>query len=155
MIHSGPISRTLSMHTIRETAMRALLAAIVLVCLSLFPAQADDAAEIRAVIEDQIEAFRTDDGARAFGHASPGIQARFGTPDTFMTMVETSYPQVYRPRIVEFQKLEQGNGLTVQEVFFFGQKGSAVIGRYCMQRNTEGVWKICGVDLKHAPQLGA
>ncbi len=136
--------------------MRVWLVALSLAVFALFsPASADDAAEIRAVIEDQIAAFKADDGARAFSHASPGIQTRFGNPDNFMKMVQDGYPQVYRPRAVEFQALHQDNHLNVQEVFFFGQNGSAVIARYYLQRNAEGIWKITGVDLRQAPELGA
>ncbi|WP_417516727.1 DUF4864 domain-containing protein [Minwuia sp.] len=118
------------------------------------PVLAGSADDIRAVIEDQIAAFETDDGDRAFSHASPGIQARFRNPENFMEMVRTGYPQVYRPRAVEFQQLEQSGSLTIQEVFFFGQNGSAVVARYFMQQNAEGVWKITGVDLRQAPELG-
>ena len=136
--------------------MRLLLAGILATMISFVPpAGAGPAEEIRAVIEDQVEAFRADDGARAFSHASEGIQARFGNPDNFMEMVRTGYPQVYRPISVEFQALKETGTLTIQEVFFFGQNGSAVVARYYMQKNGDGVWKITGVDLRKAPELGA
>lgn len=118
-------------------------------------AQAGPAEEIRAVIEDQVEAFRANDGARAFSHASEGIQTRFGNPDNFMQMVRTGYPQVYRPRAMEFQTLQESGSLVMQEVFYFGEAGGAVVARYFMQKNTDGVWKITGVDLRKAPELGA
>jgi len=129
---------------------------ILLALLLALPAavMAGPAEDIRTVIEDQIAAFRADDGARAFSHASEGIQARFGNPDNFMEMVRTGYPQVYRPRAVEFQVLEQLGSVTAQEVYFFGQDGSAVVARYYMQQNADGVWKITGVDLRQAPELG-
>lgn len=131
---------------------------LLIVCFALFaaapPAFADPAGEIRAVIEDQVAAFRRDDGPAAFAHASPAIQAKFGTPENFMNMVRTGYPQVYRPREMKFQQIEEFEQVTVQEVFFFGQDGSAVVARYYMKRNDEGVWKISGVDLRHAPELG-
>ena len=130
---------------------RTLLAAVFMV-LAL-PAAAGDADEIREVIKDQIAAFRADDGDRAFSHASPGIQQRFGDPANFMEMIRSGYPQVYRPQSYEFQQLEQLSGVTVQEVFFFGEDGSAVVARYYLQRNEAGVWKITGVDLRQAPEL--
>lgn len=136
--------------------MRLLLAAFVATMISFIPSvEAGPAEEIRAVIEDQVAAFRADDGARAFSHASEGIQTRFGNPDNFMEMVRTGYPQVYRPISVEFQALEQAGSLTIQEVFFFGQSGGAVVARYYMQKNMDGIWKITGVDLRKAPELGA
>lgn len=130
-----------------------LFAAFVLIAAQR-PAMADPAGEIRAVIEDQIEAFRRDDGPAAFAYASPNIQAKFGSPENFMNMVRTGYPQVYRPRDMQFQKLEAFEHVTVQEVFFFGQDGSAVVARYFMERNDAGAWKIAGVNLRHAPELG-
>lgn len=134
--------------------MRTLMMTLALLLMIPAAATAGPAEDIRTVIEDQIEAFRADDGARAFSHASDGIQAKFGNPDNFMEMVRTGYPQVYRPRAVEFQALEQLGSVTVQEVYFFGQDGSAVVARYYMQQNTDGIWKITGVDLRQAPELG-
>lgn len=134
--------------------MRKLVILLALLLTLPAAAMAGPAEDIRTVIEDQIAAFRADDGARAFSHASDGIQARFGNPDNFMEMVRTGYPQVYRPRAVEFQVLEQLGSVTVQEVYFFGQDGSAVVARYYMQQNADGVWKITGVDLRQAPELG-
>ncbi|WP_416897903.1 MAG: DUF4864 domain-containing protein [Minwuia sp.] len=133
------------------TLIRSLLAAMVLMAAA--PAFAGPAEEIHAVIDDQIEAFRADDGDRAFSHASPGIQSKFRTPENFMEMVRTGYPQVYRPKVYEYQALEERGGLTIQEVFFFGEDGSAVVARYFMERNGDGVWKITGVDLRQAPEL--
>jgi hypothetical protein len=136
--------------------MRHVLIAAAMIMLSFATAtQAGPAEEIRAVIEDQVEAFRADDGARAFSHASESIQTRFGNPDNFMEMVRTGYPQVYRPRAMEFQTLQESGSLVMQEVFYFGEAGGAVVARYFMQKNTSGVWKITGVDLRKAPELGA
>lgn len=136
--------------------MRLFLAALIATMISFVPrTEAGPADEIRAVIEDQVAAFRVDDGARAFSHASEGIQARFGNPDNFMEMVRTGYPQVYRPRAMEFQVLQESGSLTMQEVFYFGEAGGAVVARYYMQKNADGVWKISGVDLRKVPELGA
>lgn len=52
---------------------------------------AADAAAIKAVIAEQIEAFRRDDGPRAFSLATPAIRLRFGTPETFL------YPMQRQP----------------------------------------------------------
>src|SRR5262245_52847309 len=40
-----------------------------------------DRSAIRDVIQSQVDAFRRDDGASAFGYASPSIQGMFGTPE--------------------------------------------------------------------------
>jgi hypothetical protein len=109
-----------------------------------------DAAEqaaIRGVIEQQIDAFRRDDGDGAFGHASPGIQAMFGTPENFMAMVRSGYPSVYRPRHLEFRDLEWRNGRLVQPVLVIGPDGVPVLALYAMERQSDGNWRIDGCAL--------
>jgi hypothetical protein len=49
---------------------------------------ADDRIAIRAVIERQLDAFRQEDAAAAFALASPEIQAKYGSPETFMAIVK-------------------------------------------------------------------
>ena len=46
-------------------------------------AKADDAADIAAVIGDQMQAFTARDLDRAFSHASPTIKGLFGDPANF------------------------------------------------------------------------
>ncbi|MFQ5914847.1 MAG: DUF4864 domain-containing protein [Nitrospinota bacterium] len=106
-----------------------------------------DRAAIRAVIEDQMAAFQRDDGGAAFSHASPAIQAQFGTPENFMRMVRQGYQPVYRPRQVEFLDLVVARGELVQRVFVVGPDGLDVIALYLMQRQLEGQWKINGCVL--------
>jgi hypothetical protein len=59
-----------------------------------------DQAAIRQVIQNQIAAFRRDDGAAAFSYASPSIRAQFGSPENFMHIVRNAYQPVYRPSSV-------------------------------------------------------
>jgi hypothetical protein len=122
------------------------------------PARADqpvgdaDRAAIRAVVEDQIAAFRRDDGAAAFGLASPFIQEKFGTADNFMTMVRSGYPAVYRPQRVEFREIADDPELgIVQKVLFVGPDGKPVLAIYEMQRQPDGRWKINGCILTQSP----
>ncbi len=90
---------------------------MLLVLAATTGARADDATSvteadrtaIRAVIEAQIAAFRTDDGVTAFRFASPSIQRQFGDPVTFLTMVRTGYLPVYRPREVQFRRPDRGS----------------------------------------------
>lgn len=138
--------------------MRALALSIMLLLVSVLPMQvrADaDAESIRDVISQQIEAFRADDGERAFSFAAPIIRSKFGTADNFMTMVRTGYPDVYRPRAVEFRELKRDGERLIQEVWFLGTGGDSTIGTYIMERQEDGVWKIAGVYMRRAPSLGA
>jgi hypothetical protein len=103
-----------------------------------------DGAAIRRVIERQLEAFRQDDGPTAFSFASPGIQAMFGTAENFLDMVIQAYPQVYRPRAVEFRELTVHEGQPAQKVLLTGPDGVTVTALYLMQQQPDGEWRING-----------
>jgi hypothetical protein len=110
-----------------------------------------DATAIRQVIESQIDAFRHDDSATAFGFASPSIQQKFGDPGNFMNMVRSGYPQVYRPKTVEFEELSVEEIGPVQKVLVVGPDGVPVLMIYLMQRQPDGSWRINGVYMTQAP----
>jgi hypothetical protein len=108
---------------------------------------AADHSAIHTVIEHQLEAFRNDDAAGAFAFASPAIQTKFGTPEQFMSMVQTAYPPVYRPRHVAFKELRQVQGVPTQEVLLVGPDGVPVMALYMLQKQPDGAWKIDGCYL--------
>ncbi|WP_119167494.1 DUF4864 domain-containing protein [Algihabitans albus] len=139
----------------RSNLLAAVLSVLVIgngAFLGAGTAQADSATEsasdIRLVIENQIDAFRRDDGVEAFSYASPSVQRRFRSADTFMQMVQTGYPQVYRPRAVEFQGLDIETGRAVQRLFFIGPDGAGALALYFMEQQRDGSWKIDGVQLR-------
>jgi hypothetical protein len=111
---------------------------------------AADRQAIRGVIARQLEAFQRDDGAAAFAFASPGIQALFRDPATFMAMVRGGYRPVYRPREVEFRDLALRDGRLTQRVLLVGPDGEVVVAHYLMQRQPDGSWRIDGCILKGA-----
>ncbi len=136
--------------------MRALALSVLMLLISVLPMQAlADAESIRDVINQQIEAFRADDGERAFSFAAPVIRSKFGSADNFMTMVRTGYPDVYRPKAVEFRELKRDGERLIQQVWFLGTGGDSTIGTYIMERQEDGAWKIAGVYMRRAPSLGA
>jgi hypothetical protein len=145
-------------------AMRARLLqlSIFILCLALpgwargddAPGGAADRAAIQAVISDQLNAFWRDDGAAAFGYASPTIQQIFHDPDTFMEMVRTGYRSVYRARGVEFRDLGEVDNRLVQQVYMTGPDGIPVLALYEMQRQPDGSWRINGVSIAKAPDQG-
>lgn len=115
-------------------------------------AQSQDVGEadreaIRRTIERQLDAFRRDDGAAAFAVASPEIQRQFQTPEIFMHMVRQGYPQVYRPREVDFRDLVVAQGVPNQAVLIVGPDGSAAMAIYRMQKQQDGSWRIDGCAL--------
>lgn len=112
---------------------------------------ASDQTAIRGVIESQVEAFRRDDGAAAFGYASPNIQGMFGTAETFMDMVRQGYRPVYRPQVFEFREIVTLHGMVTQKVHVIGPDGRPVTAFYPMAQQPDGSWRIEGCYLQ-APE---
>ncbi|MEM7173389.1 MAG: DUF4864 domain-containing protein [Pseudomonadota bacterium] len=115
----------------------------------------DDQQAVVRVIEQQLSAFRIDDGAKAFSFASPHIQSLFQTPERFMAMVKSGYRAVYRPQVVEFLDGRQAGGRTAQAVRFIGPDGKAVIAIYEMEQQPDGTWRINGVQLVDTGEVGS
>jgi hypothetical protein len=112
---------------------------------------AADRAAIREIIQQQIEAFRRDDGEAAFGFASPAIRGMFGASDVFMDMVRSGYRPVYRPRNFEFGALVTLDGKPTQKVDIVGPDGRPVVALYVMTQLPDGSWRIDGCYLQ-APE---
>lgn len=138
-----------------------ILAAAVLI--AFFPAlsAAQSAVEeaqgtaILGVIGAQMEAFRHDDGDKAFSYAAPSIRGIFLTPQKFMAMVRGGYPAVYRPSEVEFLAPRLDPPDILQPVRVTGPDGESVIVLYRMQRQTDGSWKIAGVVIVRTGELSS
>lgn len=109
---------------------------------------ARDAAAIRSVIEAQLNAFAKDDAALAFSYAAPEIQSQFGNAQTFMRMVKTGYPAVYRPASVTFLKPERAEDETWQAVQLSDAEGQVWIASYRMQLQKSKLWRINGCTLE-------
>ena len=136
----------------RSESIYRLFGAALLALVAFFVwAQADvpseDARAVRAVIEAQLDAFRSDDAARAFSLATPGIRATFGDAETFMHMVRRSYAVVYRPRSVFFEAPLVVDGELVQPVRLTDAEGRGWIALYPMQRQPDGTWRTNGCRL--------
>lgn len=106
------------------------------------------------MILDQLDAFRAGDIERAFSHASPSIQTKFGTPADFRRMVETAYPMVWRPERFEVGSLSTGDGRTVQTMVFLDSTGRLYEADYEMIE-IDGVWRINGVTVRVLPGLSS
>jgi len=105
---------------------------------------------IEAVIDDQIRDFEAGDAQGAFDHASPGIQGKFGDPQTFARMVREGYPMIWRPARREWGDLEKGPRGWVQTVLFVDQAGLLHEADYRMEL-VDGVWRIDGVVVRRMP----
>lgn len=103
-----------------------------------------DAAAIRSLIEAQLAAFRADDAERAFSYASPSIRTQFGDAATFMAMVRSGYPVVYRPASVAFLLPEGSGAEVIQRVRLTDANGAAWMAIYTVQRQPDKSWRING-----------
>ena len=130
---------------------------VLAVILALMPlaakAQSSDA-DIRTVIQSQLDAFQANDLATAFSYASPMIQGLFGTPENFGLMVQNGYPMVWRPGDVRFSGMRDLGGRKVQSVLLTDQAGRLFIADYEMIETPEG-WQINGVAIREADGVGA
>ncbi len=116
---------------------------------------ADQAAETE-VIRRQMDAFRRDDAAAAFGYAAPAIQSQFGAdPEVFMAMVRRGYQAVYRPRSTAFGQAELKDGKVVQHVQVVGPEGRGHEALYFMEHEPDGSWRIAGCVLTDSADVGA
>lgn len=141
-------------------ARRAWLTLALLLPLILAPraahAQSDaDRTAIQQVIRSQLDAFQHDDATGAFGFATPNLQAEFGTPETFMTMVRQAYAPVYRPQNVVFTSLVPAPAGIVQTVTLVGPDGLSYSADYTMQKQPNGTWRIGGCTLTKSNQVNA
>lgn len=108
---------------------------------------AGDSSAIQGIIQSQIDAFRQDDGAAAYGLASPTIQQIFPSVGVFMDMVRGQYQPVYRPRSVTFGPLADSPSGPQQKVFLVGPDGKSWVALYTLEREPDGSWKINGCVL--------
>lgn len=134
--------------------MRSPLLTLLLLLLAPISAWAETSAADKAIfqkiISAQISAFQADDGATAFGFASPDLQAKFGSPAVFMDMVKSDYTPVYRPRSVEFRAVIDHDIGPEQQVFVVGPDGRGYLAHYMMERQPDGSWRISGCYLERA-----
>ncbi len=134
---------------------RIVLGVVLLFGLAAASARAEiaeaDRDAFRGIIAAQIEAFRNDDGAAAYGYASPTIQGLFPGVDRFMAMVRLGYQPVYRPQSVIFGAATDTPDGPEQRVFVTGPDGRHWVAIYSFQKQPDGSWKINGCRLVEDP----
>jgi hypothetical protein len=141
--------------------MRYILSILLAVVLFAQPAAAQSLSDadrnaFQSIITGQIEAFRADDGATAYGYAAPMIRKIFPTPETFMGMVRKGYQPVYRPKSFRFGEAGySASGRPVQRVMLVGPDGLTYEAIYTFEQQPDGIWQINGCAIVRAPELGA
>ena len=138
-----------------------ILVVLVLLFATSLPAAteapaASDRAAFESVITQQLEAFRADDGARAYSYAAPNIRQIFPTSEIFMAMVKRGYLPVYRAQGHRFgATVTDSLGQPAQRVTLTGPDGKLYEALYSMQRQPDGTWRISGCTLLEVPGLDA
>ena len=125
------------------------------VILSTAPVRADTAADerihLQGLIQQQLDAFRRDDGEKAFSFAGTLVHQRFQDADTFMKMVRDAYAAVYRPRSVVFGQIVKTESGPIQVVYLGGPDGVGYIAFYSFEQQPDGTWRIAGCLLQKNP----
>ena len=102
----------------------------------------ESALAVKKTVQSQLAAFAADDAELAFSYAAPGIQKLFKTSDNFMSMVQQTYPVVYRPANILFLKANVLNSIVVQPVRLWDQVGGVWLAAYDLERQADGRWLI-------------
>jgi hypothetical protein len=113
------------------------------------PAFAGDTAppEVRALIEQQFDAFAHDDAEGAYALAAPEIKALFPDSGAFLSMVRGSYAPVYRHRGVEFGAFAGEGDKIHQAVTLIDNDNQVWTAIYILEKQPEGNWRIGGCVL--------
>lgn len=99
-------------------------------------------AEIRAVIERQLDAIKRDDAVTAFSLAAPIFRAKFGTPERFMAAVQKDFAPIYRPRAVTYEDIGFASGKPVQKMLVISGDGQAAMAYFSMEKQANGAWRV-------------
>lgn len=100
-------------------------------------------AEVRGVIQSQLEAFRKNDFKAAYGLAHPGVKGQF-TPFDFEQMVRKGFPQMLKPGTVAFSDLHENEAGSEIQAIITDEKGRRSGFRYILIKD-DGNWRIAAV----------
>ena len=104
-------------------------------------------ADIRSVIERQLDAFSRGDATTAYAQASPTIQTLFPTEEIFMMMVRSGYAALIAPRRVEFLEFFYDQTSPVYRVGIESPDGTLWMAFYRMAAQPDRSWRIAGCML--------
>ena len=104
-------------------------------------------ADIRSVIETQLDAFARGDSTTAYAQASPAIRTLFPTEEIFMMMVRSGYVPLIAPRRVDFLELFDDQDSPVYMVGIESPDGKRWMAFYRMAAQPDDSWRIAGCVL--------
>ena len=104
-------------------------------------------ADIRSVIQGQLEAFQRKDEAGAYSHAAPSVRQRFPTAEAFNKMVREKYSPFYSPREIKFLTPSIVSGRILQGIQFLSDENQLLLAVFTLERQQDKTWKIKACDM--------
>ncbi|KQZ99710.1 hypothetical protein ASD64_15500 [Mesorhizobium sp. Root157] len=109
---------------------------------------------VQDVIDGQLKAFVSNDGALAYSFAAPNIKRMFPTADIFMDMVSKGYAPVRRPKGYAFGKVQEISPTSIiQQVLVTGPDGKDYEAVYTLELQPDGTYRITGCSLRASNSL--
>jgi hypothetical protein len=112
----------------------------------------DERTAIQRTIREQLDAFASDNGARAYRFAAPSIKMQFPNPAAFVSMVREGYAAVYRHKRAQFGELSERGERRTQAVRLTDHAGSILTALYTLEKQPDGSWLISGCTLTRGDQ---
>lgn len=103
-------------------------------------------AEIVAVIEGQLAAFRAGEVGKAYAYAAAVLQSQMPVR-SFARLVRDGYPEIWANTRVEFGLVRDNGQLATLTARVFAKDGTSAVYDYVMAKEDD-VWRIAGV-LRH------
>jgi Domain of unknown function (DUF4864) len=107
-----------------------------------------DKQAFKTTIGGQLNAFQINDGVKAYSFAAPVVTKIFPTVEIFMSMVKRGYDPILRNSTHIFGALElDPMGRPAQHVLITTSEGKRYEAVYFMEKQSDGSWKIAGVQM--------
>lgn len=136
-----------------STRLYAILLPLLAALAFAVPSHAADVAsdaQVRAVVQDQIDALAAGDADRAFSHASPKVQSMFKTPGAFMSMVRNGYGALISPQSFKIDEVLTDGDKAAVRAQVIDREGRPFQAVYPLERQEDGRWRIDGCYLEAA-----
>jgi Domain of unknown function (DUF4864) len=104
-------------------------------------------AEIRQLIQTQLDAFARDDGEASYALAAPSVKERFPTAEAFNKMVRDNYRPIYNPREIKFLTPSIIQGRIMQGIQFLSDENQMLLAVFTVERQEDKTWKIKACSL--------
>jgi hypothetical protein len=111
--------------------------------------------EARAIIQQQLDAFKRNDADSAFALASPGLKETYSNPHNFMDSVRSGETPFFKRRMTEYHDFVAAGDDAAQSVVLVDDDSYVWTVVYKLARQPDGSWLIDGVVLVKSDALDA